>query len=145
MRYLIFLPLMLVLALSNVWAKEAPAPDTETAKSLPAADAKKMLASEEKKPVVVDVRTPAEFKDGHIAGAININFFGPRFEEDILKLPKDQDIILYCKSGRRSEAAAEFLAKSGYPRAFTMAGGLTGWIKTGGKTVKEEAREKNSQ
>ena len=55
--------------------------------------------------VIVDVRTPAEFREGHIAGAVNMDFFGASFDSQILTLPKDKPILLYCRSGNRSAGA----------------------------------------
>lgn len=65
--------------------------------------------------VVIDVRTPAEFAAGHIDGAINIPV--ERIGQDIStikKLQQGSTILLYCRSGRRSAAAAEVLKKQGY-------------------------------
>ena len=63
----------------------------------------------------VDVRTPEEFSSGHIDGAINIPY-----DQIDAKLPalnktkKDENILVYCRSGRRSEAAKQTLLKLGY-------------------------------
>ncbi len=66
-------------------------------------------------PLVIDVRTPEEFSSGHIDGAINIPY-----DQIDAKLPalnktkKDENILVYCRSGRRSEAAKQTLLKLGY-------------------------------
>ena len=65
--------------------------------------------------VVIDVRTPAEYASGHIAGAINIPV--ERIGQDISTikaLGQGSTILLYCRSGRRSAAAADILNKQGY-------------------------------
>ncbi len=71
---------------------------------------------------IIDVRSETEFKEGHIEGAINIPL-------DILEnidMPKDEEIIVYCHSGRRSNLAANTLKKLGYENVFDM-GGITDW------------------
>jgi phage shock protein E len=64
--------------------------------------------------VVIDVRTPAEYAEKHISGAINIDHTLIAIEIEKLKLAKDEKIILYCRSGRRSGIALEALRKIGY-------------------------------
>lgn len=77
--------------------------------------------------VVIDVRTPHEFADGHIPGAINIPLY--QLDKRIGTLPgigKSSRILVYCRSGRRSELAAEMLQKHGY-RHVSNAGGYGDW------------------
>ena len=74
--------------------------------------------------VVLDVRTAEEFKEGHLEGAVNIDYKqGDFVEQAVARLPKDRTIALYCRSGRRSAGAAELLAKEGY-RVANMKGGI---------------------
>lgn len=65
--------------------------------------------------VVIDVRTPAEFATGHIEGAINIPYdtITPNLPA-LAKIGKDDNILLYCRSGRRSAIAMQSLAQIGY-------------------------------
>ena len=77
--------------------------------------------------VVLDVRTAEEFKDGHLEGAVNIDYKqGDFVEQAVVKLPKESTIAVYCRSGRRSAGAAELLAKEGY-RVVNMKGGIIAW------------------
>ena len=80
------------------------------------------LLSEHPDAVLVDVRTPAEYEAGHLPGAA----LAPvdRIARDIVRLAPDKDtpITLYCRSGRRSEAARQTLLGMGYTRV-TNAGG----------------------
>lgn len=80
---------------------------------------------------VLDVRTPAEFKEGHLPGAHNIDFWGPTFESDIEKLPKDRKILFYCRTGKRSAGAQELLKKEGYDNLLHMHNGIIEWEKEG--------------
>ncbi|WP_114313426.1 rhodanese-like domain-containing protein [Thermus caldifontis] len=72
--------------------------------------------------LVVDVRTPQEFAQGHVPGAINLPV------EDIVRwgdtLPKDKPVYLYCRSGNRSRQAAEYLKRKGYTNLYNLEGGV---------------------
>lgn len=59
--------------------------------------------------VVVDVRTPDEFAEGHLEGAVNIDLDGPDFAGAIGELPRDGEYVLYCRSGNRSGQAAAIM------------------------------------
>lgn len=79
--------------------------------------------------VVVDVREPSEYCDkrGHIPGALNYPYtsgvLAARYEE----LPKDRPILVVCRSGHRSELAAEFLRSHGFSKVYDMTGGMNAW------------------
>ena len=84
--------------------------------------------------VVLDVRTPAEFAEKHIPNAINVPNENIGTDE-ISELPdKDQLIMVYCRSGRRSKEAAEKLVKLGYTNIVEF-GGILDWK---GETVSGE-------
>lgn len=85
------------------------------------AEAKTLVA---KGAPLVDVRTPEEFAAGHIEGAINI----PIDELDARKgeLKKDKDIVLYCRSGARSERGRTLLLAAGFARVFNL-GAMSNW------------------
>ena len=74
------------------------------------------------KEVVIDVRTPQEYASGHIDGAINIDHTLIGQEIGKAKVAKDDTVILYCRSGRRSELAMETLQKMGYSKAVNYGG-----------------------
>jgi len=96
-------------------------------------DAAITMMEEESGYIILDVRTPEEFADKHIPGAINIpnETIGT---EEIPKLPnKDQLILVYCRSGNRSKQASEKLAALGYTGIVEF-GGINDWP---GETVSE--------
>lgn len=91
------------------------------------------IMEEETGYLILDVRTPEEFRDKHIPGAINIpnETIG---SDEIPELPdKDQLILVYCRSGNRSKQAAEKLAALGYTNIAEF-GGINDWP---GETVSE--------
>lgn len=85
---------------------------------------------------VVDVRTPEEFNEGHIEGALNINLNDDAFSEQIAKLDKDKTVLVYCRSGKRSSAAANEMLKLGFQQIYDLDGGITNWIQSNNEIVK---------
>lgn len=81
----------------------------------------------DKKIQLVDVRTPQEFKEGHIKGAINIDYKNEKaFAEGISKLDKKRPVAIYCRSGHRSGLAAKILAAEGF-KVLDLSGGVIKW------------------
>lgn len=79
----------------------------------------------------LDVRTVAEYSEGHISGSININIFDDKFSaaaDEILD--KSRPVAVYCKSGRRSRNAARLLVKKGYT-VYNLDKGILNWIDLG--------------
>lgn len=75
--------------------------------------------------MLIDVREPSEYKNGHIPGAKNFPL--SQISHYINDIPNDQDIFLYCKSGMRSKNAALILRKNGYTRLNHLQGGIGSW------------------
>ncbi len=73
---------------------------------------------------VLDIRTPAEVAEGYIDGAIIIDYRSPDFEELIVKLAKNADYIIYCRSGGRVSEAIPLMRELGFTGELTNAGGL---------------------
>lgn len=134
--FLIILTLLAVVACGKNETETEPETETETLyteteaeqviyENITAEEAKKIMDSETGY-VILDVRTEEEFAEGHIKGAILI----PDYEiaaraEDIL-LDKNQKILVYCRSGRRSKLAAEALLALGYTNVWEF-GGIIDW------------------
>ena len=77
--------------------------------------------------VVLDVRTPAEFAEGHLPGAINIPHteLASRLEE--LSRAREADIVVYCRTGNRTAQALGILENAGFSRLFHLQGDYTRW------------------
>lgn len=76
---------------------------------------------------LLDVRTPDEFSEGHISGAMNIDWYDDNFINDAVKsLDKTRPIAIYCRSGKRSAAAAQKLTEKGY-KVTNLTGGIIAW------------------
>lgn len=76
---------------------------------------------------IVDVRTPAEFKAGHIKDASNIDFSSNEFKSMAATLDKSKPVFIYCLSGGRSASAAKYLRSEGYTQIYEMPGGMMEW------------------
>lgn len=74
--------------------------------------------------VIVDVRTPAEFAEGHLEGAVNIDVSAPDFQAQIAQLDTDADYVVYCRSGNRSAQAISIMRDAGFT-SLQNAGGLS--------------------
>jgi len=92
--------------------------------------------------VVLDVRTPAEYAEGHIPGThFNIDVLEDNYTETALKtLPKDKPVALYCRSGNRSKNAARILAENGY-QVLELGTGFRGWSAAGKKVETETKKQ----
>ena len=90
----------------------------------------------EGKVTVVDVRTINEYKQGHIAGAKNIDFTESDFEGKVAKLDKSKPYLVHCASGHRSTNSLETFKKLGFRSIYHLDGGLKGW-EAAGKPVEK--------
>ena len=91
------------------------------------------MMEEETDYIILDVRTPEEFAEKHIPGAINVPNETIKSKK-VPELPReDQLILVYCRSGNRSKQASEKLAKIGYANVYEF-GGINDWT---GETVSE--------
>ena len=85
--------------------------------------------------VILDVRTPQEFAEGHLANAINIDFQSGNFEQEIASLDKSKTYAVYCRSSNRSGEAVKVMADAGFTRMYDMDGGIIDWQAAGGQIV----------
>ena len=81
-----------------------------------------------KEVILVDVRTPEEYAEGFIEGAINIDYFDQQsFIKQISELDKKEPVYLYCRSGNRRMKAARQLVTLGFEKVYDLAGGYMSW------------------
>jgi len=86
---------------------------------------------------LIDVRTPEEFSNGAIKGAININWEGKDFKKEIREIATNQPVFIYCAGGYRSKEAAEWMIKNGFTTVIMLENGYDAW--------KEIHKSSNSQ
>lgn len=127
MKHFLFLMLFLVF-LGIAYQSNA-----QTQSSVKAFQSK--LASTQK-PQIIDVRTPDEYKVGHLKDAKNINLYDAKFKESVAKLDKNKPVFVYCKGGVRSYKANQILIEMGFKEIIDLAGGYDAWKWAGLEVVK---------
>ena len=78
--------------------------------------------------LLLDVRTPEEFAGGHIPGARNIPL--QTLAQRLAEVPKNEPVVIYCRSGNRSRTASDLLARAGYTQLYDL-GGILQWQAQG--------------
>lgn len=108
----------------------------QTSKDVDAATFKKMI--EEKKGILIDLRTPDEIKTkGKIKGAKEIDFLAKDSEEQIKKLDKKKTYLIYCAGGGRSGDCRDLMVKEGFKEVINLAKGIEDWKKQGFEVEKK--------
>jgi len=87
------------------------------------------IISRVKDPQIIDIRTPQEYAQGHIKGAVLINYYDRNFAQNIEKagLDKLKPVFIYCRSGHRSANAIEIFKKLGFKHIVNLVYGLNEW------------------
>ena len=88
-------------------------------------------ASEQPGVVLLDVRTPEEFADGHIEGALNVDVNSPDFTAQMADLDPVITYAVYCRSGNRSATATSYMLQEGFAPPYELAGGIVAWESAG--------------
>ena len=114
---------------------QAAAQSTPTVADLSTADFQKKLTTDNTA-IILDVRTPQEYANGHLANATAINFFDTDFKEKASKLDKTKPVYVYCAVGGRSAKASKVLQESGFKTVYNLLGGFNGWTAAGLPSVK---------
>ncbi|MBN8652495.1 MAG: rhodanese-like domain-containing protein [Cytophagales bacterium] len=98
-------------------------------------DFEKEVASKTEK-IILDVRTPGEYKSGHLAEATLMNVNDSNFKQQISTLQKNKPVYVYCAAGVRSNKAAKILKQEGFTQVFELSGGIQAWQAAGKPVVK---------
>jgi phage shock protein E len=85
--------------------------------------------------VVLDVRTPEEFAEGHLTGATNIDVEAPTFAQDVAGLDKGTTYAVYCHTGNRSKVAMQAMVAAGFTHVVDLDGGIADWSQAGQPVV----------
>ena len=90
----------------------------------------------EKTNVVLDVRTKKEYDDGHIPGAVLIDFNSPDFDKKVAALDKNKTYLVHCAGGGRSSKASAKMTGLNFKNVYNLEGGYRAWEKAGNKGEK---------
>ncbi len=136
MKILSTLALLALGACNPAWSDDAPADAPATAESSASKAGQVRQASVDDLAAalpgvfLVDVRTPGEYAQGHVAGTVNIPLDQLSGHMSELEPHKQDDIWVICASGHRSGIASEQLAKAGY-KPINVEGGTGAWVRSG--------------
>ncbi len=127
--------MLLIIFLQNGYS-QAIAISTKV-NNLRANDFEQLLKNTEN-PQLIDIRTPREYQMGHIAGAININYYDPSFKENIMKagLNKNKPVFIYCRSGNRSSRSLAIFKSLGFKKINHLVYGINDWYRNGLSLIK---------
>ncbi|TFH14832.1 rhodanese-like domain-containing protein [Candidatus Bathyarchaeota archaeon] len=89
----------------------------------------KKLIEDEPELVILDVRTDAEYNDGHIEGATN--FPVEELANRLTELDKNSELLVYCRTGNRSSTAVSILEDAGFSKIYHMSEGISAWTQQG--------------
>ncbi len=87
--------------------------------------------------LIIDVRTPGEFAEGYIEGAILIDYYAATFRDELDELDKNKEYLIYCRSGARSGASLPIMEELGFQEVHDIAGGILAWNAQGLPVVTE--------
>ncbi|MDQ3621031.1 MAG: rhodanese-like domain-containing protein [Verrucomicrobiota bacterium] len=106
------------------------------AKNVTIDEAEKTL-KENKQVVVIDLRTPAEFKGGHLEGAKNLDFLSPEFAKKVSELDKSKTYLVHCAAGGRSTKSLKVFQDQKFGSVLHLSEGFQAWQKAGKPVAKE--------
>jgi rhodanese-related sulfurtransferase len=87
--------------------------------------------------ILVDVRTSEEYRDGHLEGSVNIDYFSDDFSNEIKQLGLETPIVLYCRSGNRSGKSMSIMYDLGFVELRNFKGGYKEWILANNLVIKK--------
>ncbi|MFC1903625.1 rhodanese-like domain-containing protein [Chloroflexota bacterium] len=86
--------------------------------------------------VIIDVRTPEEYAEGHIEEAVNLDYSSEAFEGELDKLDRDKTYLICCQTGRRSRVALNIMEDLDFSEVYHIDDGIVEWEKLGFPVVK---------
>ena len=91
--------------------------------------------------LILDVRTPKEFDQGHIEKAVNIDFYSSTFKKDLSRLDRKKSYLVYCRSGNRSMQTLNIMKELGFRNVASITGGIIKWQNEGLRTLTTEMEQ----
>lgn len=144
--YLVVLVAVIILILSSAVAggcatavgESKQATKAQLIKDISPKEANDLIQKNKTNPnfIIIDVRTPQEFADGHIENAINLDFRSTSFEAEINKLDRNKTYLIYCRSGNRSRGALDMMVKLNFREVYHLLPGIIGWQDDGLPVIK---------
>ena len=79
--------------------------------------------------VILDVRTPKEYSDGHLENALNVDYYADTFKDELNALDRNKTYLVYCRTGGRSGSTLRMMRELGFKNVYNMEGGYTEWVR----------------
>jgi len=132
-RSLLYGLILMVLLVLGTFLVVGCRASTQTIGDITVQEAFDLIEQEQGNPefAIIDVRTPAEYADGHLENAVNIDYSADDFEDRIDELDKDKTYVIYCRSGVRSAGARDVMEEIGFDEVYNVLEGITGWTAAG--------------
>ena len=133
----VFAILVVIICLGFVLTSQSD-PDSKHITAISAKEAAELIDKhdEESELIIIDIRTPGEFKSGHLAKSVLIDFYSQTFAENLSRLNKEKTYLIYCRSGNRSSKSLEIFKKLKFQKVYHMASGIRAWQSGGFPIVK---------
>ena len=126
--------LALVMALAVVVAACSGSESTAVTQSIELVSPARAAEVIEEQPeglVVLDIRTPEEYAEAHLADAIVVDYYAPDFADQLDALDKNVPYVLYCRTGNRSSDAVKTMKSLGFAQVYEIDGGIVNWYEQG--------------
>jgi len=106
--------------------------------NLSPAQARELIGKQAGNPdfVLLDVRTPGEFRSDRIGGAVLIDYNSRNFRAELAGLDRGKTYLVYCRTGNRSGGAIKVMKEEGFPNVYHLDGGIVKWKEAGLPTQK---------
>ena len=131
-RFAIIFALLLITTLVYGFTSQTGS-SNQTLEDIGVQEAFELIQSNQGNPdfVIVDIRTPEEFNEGHIENAVNIDFYSETFRKELDKFDKSKTYFIYCRSGNRSGKAMPVMKELGFQEVYNLSAGIKDWIAKG--------------
>lgn len=133
-----FCTLVISLLMTVSLSAQGPAKTTDTIyRALTVVQADSLMTANTSNPdfIIIDVRTPTDYNNSRIYGAININYYDANFSAQIAALDHDKMYLLYCQAGSRSTATYNMMQTQNFREVYNMLGGINAWAGAGYPTI----------
>lgn len=125
------IPIFVVMLLLIVFSASTTSAKKLSEQSVAPRQFKQLLEQHRGNPdvVLLDIRTPREFKQGHIQGAVLLDYYSPDFVGRLKALDRNKTYLVYCRSGNRSGKSLPLFEQLGFRHAYHLETGIKGWLK----------------
>lgn len=106
-------------------------PRSGTIRHMSLVEARKLIDKAPQDLVILDVRTPKEFDDGHLVGAKNENIYLGAFDKNLAQYDKNKTYLVYCQTGGRGKQALKKMRELGFKNVYHLYGGYEAWVAKG--------------